>query len=105
MFLGEQIPGNTDHRRVLLMKGAPEIILERCNRWMNRGKIQPIDEEFKENFQMAYETFGGFGERVLGFAQLELEEKEFPAEMDTQYSQKGVSSHRRGVHALLARLP
>ena len=82
------VPGNTDHRRVLLMKGAPEIILERCNRWMNRGKVQPIDEEFKENFQLAYETFGGFGERVLGFAQLELEEKEYPPNMDTQYSVK-----------------
>ena len=72
-------PGNTDHRRVLLMKGAPEIILERCNRWMNRGKVQPIDQEFKEQFQLAYETFGGFGERVLGFAQQELEEKDYPA--------------------------
>lgn len=82
------IPGNTDHRRILLMKGAPEIVLSRCNRWMNRGKILPIDEEFNEHFQAAYETFGGYGERVLGFAQLELDEKEFPPEMDTKYSQK-----------------
>ena len=90
------IPGNTDYRRVLLMKGAPEIILERCNRWMNRGKLQDIDDEFKEQFQLAYETFGGFGERVLGFAQIELDEKEYPADMDNKYNQKvSYSSHVR----------
>ena len=82
------VPGNTDYRRVLLLKGAPEIVLERCSKWMNRGKTQDIDDEFKEQFQLAYETFGGFGERVLGFAQLELDEKEFPPDMDTKYNQK-----------------
>ena len=100
------LAGNTDHRRVLLMKGAPEIILERCNKWMNRGKIVDIDDEFKEQFQMAYETFGGFGERVLGFAQLELDEKEYPPEMDTKYSQKvtGTHTHRRSLQCITRRL-
>ena len=93
------VPGNTDHRRVLLMKGAPEIILERCSKWMNRGKTQDIDDEFKEQFQLAYETFGGFGERVLGFAHLELDEKEYPPDMDTKYNQK-VSAHNNTLSPL-----
>jgi len=55
---------------------------------MSRGKVYPIDDEFKRNFQQAYETFGSFGERVLGFAHLELSLEMYPPEMDTQYNQE-----------------
>jgi len=65
---------------------APEIIVKLCDKYMSRGKVLPIDDEFKHNFQQAYETFGSFGERVLGFAHLELDENEYPPEMDTQYN-------------------
>lgn len=55
-----------DSRYLLVMKGAPERILERCSTIMVQGKEQPMDEEMKEAFQNAYLELGGLGERVLG---------------------------------------
>lgn len=55
-----------DNRYLLVMKGAPERILDRCSTIMIQGKEQPMDEELKEAFQNAYMELGGLGERVLG---------------------------------------
>ncbi|KAG8430257.1 hypothetical protein GDO86_018148 [Hymenochirus boettgeri] len=57
---------------LLVMKGAPERILERCTTIMIAGQEWPLDNEMKENFQHAYMSLGGLGERVLGFCQLLL---------------------------------
>ncbi|XP_043540935.1 sodium/potassium-transporting ATPase subunit alpha-3-like, partial [Chiloscyllium plagiosum] len=54
-----------DKRYLLVMKGAPERILDRCSTIMLQGKEQPLDEEMKEAFQNAYMELGGLGERVL----------------------------------------
>ncbi|NXF27784.1 AT1A3 ATPase, partial [Rhodinocichla rosea] len=56
-----------DNRYLLVMKGAPERILDRCSTILLQGKEQPLDEEMKEAFQNAYLELGGLGERVLGF--------------------------------------
>ena len=55
-----------DNRYMLVMKGAPERILDRCSTILVQGKEQPMDEEMKEAFQNAYMELGGLGERVLG---------------------------------------
>lgn len=55
-----------DNRYLLVMKGAPERILDRCSTIVLQGKEQPMDEEMKESFQNAYMELGGLGERVLG---------------------------------------
>ncbi|NXH36794.1 AT1A3 ATPase, partial [Myiagra hebetior] len=55
-----------DNRYLLVMKGAPERILDRCSTILLQGKEQPLDEEMKEAFQNAYLELGGLGERVLG---------------------------------------
>lgn len=55
-----------DNRYLLVMKGAPERILDRCSTIIIQGKEQPMDEEMKEAFQNAYMELGGLGERVLG---------------------------------------
>lgn len=55
-----------DNRYLLVMKGAPERILDRCSTILLHGKEQPLDEEMKEAFQNAYLELGGLGERVLG---------------------------------------
>ena len=55
-----------DNRYLLVMKGAPERILDRSTTIMVQGKEQPMDEELKEAFQNAYLELGGLGERVLG---------------------------------------
>jgi sodium/potassium-transporting ATPase subunit alpha len=54
------------------MKGAPEIVLTRCNRYHCKGLTKEIDNDFTEGFNTAYRLFANSGERVLGFAMLEL---------------------------------
>ncbi|KAK3508555.1 hypothetical protein QTP70_032689, partial [Hemibagrus guttatus] len=67
-----------DNHYLLVMKGAPERILERCSTIMVQGKEQPMDEEMKEAFQNAYLELGGLGERVLGFCHLFLPGDQYP---------------------------
>uniref|UniRef100_A0A7N6C566 Sodium/potassium-transporting ATPase subunit alpha n=1 Tax=Anabas testudineus TaxID=64144 RepID=A0A7N6C566_ANATE len=67
-----------DNRYLLVMKGAPERILDRCSTIMLQGKEQPMDDEMKEAFQNAYLELGGLGERVLGFCHLFLPEDKYP---------------------------
>ncbi|XP_023103617.2 sodium/potassium-transporting ATPase subunit alpha-4 isoform X3 [Felis catus] len=57
---------------VLMMKGAPERILEFCSTYLLNGEEYPIDEKMKSKFQDAYLELGGLGERVLGFCFLNL---------------------------------
>ncbi|XP_072281762.1 potassium-transporting ATPase alpha chain 2-like [Pyxicephalus adspersus] len=57
---------------LLVMKGAPERILDRCSSIMIGGQEWPLDDEMKEHFQKAYLSLGSLGERVLGFCQLLL---------------------------------
>jgi len=56
-----------DVTHVILMKGAPERIVERCSTIFVNGKDEPLTKEWLDKFQSAYETLGGLGERVLGF--------------------------------------
>uniref|UniRef100_H3CRE5 Sodium/potassium-transporting ATPase subunit alpha n=1 Tax=Tetraodon nigroviridis TaxID=99883 RepID=H3CRE5_TETNG len=69
---------HNDNRYLLVMKGAPERILDRCSTIMIQGKEQPMDEEMKEAFQNAYMELGGLGERVLGFCHCLLPEDQYP---------------------------
>lgn len=58
--------GGAESKHLLVMKGAPERILERCATILIQGKEQLLDDEMKESFQNAYLELGGLGERVLG---------------------------------------
>lgn len=55
-----------DDRYLLVMKGAPERILEVCTSIYMGGKDLPMNEELKNAFNSAYLELGGLGERVLG---------------------------------------
>ncbi|KAJ1175238.1 hypothetical protein NDU88_000529 [Pleurodeles waltl] len=68
----------SDKRFLLVMKGAPERILDRCKTIMIGGNELQLDEEMKDAFQTAYMELGGLGERVLGFCQYFLPVDEFP---------------------------
>ncbi|KAK5891456.1 hypothetical protein CgunFtcFv8_018708 [Champsocephalus gunnari] len=68
-------PGES--KQLLVMKGAPERILDRCSTIMMNGKEQPLDDEMKDSFQNAYVELGGLGERVLGFCQFNLPDDQF----------------------------
>ncbi|KAK6016021.1 e1-E2 ATPase [Ostertagia ostertagi] len=65
-------------RYLLVMKGAPEKILKACSTLLTEGNEKDKDKKFEEDFIKAYETLGGFGERVLGFCDLEMDPEKFP---------------------------
>uniref|UniRef100_A0A8C6UAC7 Sodium/potassium-transporting ATPase subunit alpha n=1 Tax=Neogobius melanostomus TaxID=47308 RepID=A0A8C6UAC7_9GOBI len=67
-----------ESKRLLVMKGAPERILDRCATIMLQGKEQALDDEMKDAFQNAYLELGGLGERVLGFCHYHLPDDQFP---------------------------
>uniref|UniRef100_A0A158P8G0 Sodium/potassium-transporting ATPase subunit alpha n=1 Tax=Angiostrongylus cantonensis TaxID=6313 RepID=A0A158P8G0_ANGCA len=63
---------------LLAMKGAPEKILKACSTLMVDGNEIAKDIKFEQDFVKVYEQLGGFGERVLGFCDLELDPEKFP---------------------------
>lgn len=67
-----------DPSYLLVMKGAPERILERSSTILLQGKEVPLDEELKQAFNNAYLELGGLGERVLGFCDYKLPSDKFP---------------------------
>ncbi|KAM9455042.1 sodium/potassium-transporting ATPase subunit alpha-1-like [Clarias gariepinus] len=71
-------PNASETKNLLLMKGAPERILDRCSTIMINGEEKPLDDEMKDSFQKAYITLGGLGERVLGFCHYNLPDDQFP---------------------------
>ncbi|KAL2770047.1 potassium-transporting ATPase alpha chain 2 isoform 1 [Daubentonia madagascariensis] len=67
-----------DKRFLMVMKGAPERILEKCSTIMINGQEQPLDKSTARAFHTAYMELGGLGERVLGFCHLYLPADKFP---------------------------
>ena len=67
-----------DPRYLLVMKGAPERILERCSTIMINGEEKPMDQGWKDSFNTAYLELGGLGERVLGFCDVMLPADKYP---------------------------
>merc|ERR1711874_433997 len=63
---------------LLVMKGAPERILERCTTIHVNGQDLPMDQQWKDRFNAAYMNLGGMGERVLGFCDFQLPADKFP---------------------------
>merc|ERR1711970_1650566 len=68
----------SDPRFLLVMKGAPERILERCSTIFVNNEDQSMDEDLKEAFNNAYLELGGLGERVLGFCDYNLPADKYP---------------------------
>merc|ERR1739844_705444 len=67
-----------DNRYLLVMKGAPERIVDRCSTIVIDGKELPMTEEWKNAFETAYMELGGLGERVLGFCDFMLPADKYP---------------------------
>merc|ERR1712235_61472 len=67
-----------DPRHLLVMKGAPERILDRCSTIMINGEEQELTDQWKTKYNDAYMELGGMGERVLGFAHFYLDQTSFP---------------------------
>ena len=63
---------------VLVMKGAPERIVDRCSTILVDGVEHELDDKWKEAFDTAYLDLGGLGERVLGFCDYLLPPDKYP---------------------------
>merc|ERR1712062_660557 len=68
-----------EKRALLVMKGAPERILQRCSTIVIDGTERPLTEDWKNAFETAYMELGGLGERVLGFCDYMLPADKSPA--------------------------
>merc|ERR1719293_164625 len=70
---------SNEKRYLMVMKGAPERILERCSTIVIDGTERPLTEDWKNAFETAYMELGGLGERVLGFCDYMLPADKYPA--------------------------
>lgn len=71
-------PNKPEYSHILMIKGAPERVLERCSTIMLDGHESSLTDEMKEAFELAYLNLGGMGERVLGFGHFYLHKDEYP---------------------------
>ena len=51
----------------LIMKGAPERILNRCSKILIKGVERPFDDTSRREVNEANDILGRLGERVLAF--------------------------------------
>jgi len=69
---------NCSGRYMVALKGAPELVYSRCSSIFLHGEQVPLSEGIRANFQKAFVEMASQGERVLAFADLELNPKDFP---------------------------
>jgi sodium/potassium-transporting ATPase subunit alpha len=75
----EQEGPNPDGSSLILMvKGAPERVMNMCTSVLANGKLEDLDEAVRQEMEGINETLAKRGERVLAFAQLELDRTTFP---------------------------
>jgi sodium/potassium-transporting ATPase subunit alpha len=58
---------------MLIMKGAPERILNRCSKILINGEERDFDNYWKDIVNEHNDAFGNLGERVLAFARIQLD--------------------------------
>lgn len=59
---------------VLYCKGAPEVVLPRCDRSLEKGAVVSLSQELSRTYNAAADEMGKDGLRVLAFAWRELEQ-------------------------------
>jgi len=64
-----QIAGRTDGPGIeVMVKGAPESVLEACDRWRDRERVRPLEARDRERFLAANSELARRGLRVLALA-------------------------------------
>jgi len=71
---------------LLLVKGAPEVVMEKCSHYVSDGESKAIDLAWKRDFQETNAALGKLGERVLGFAYRFLPGTEYGLEFEWDLS-------------------
>lgn len=109
-----ECPGQLQ-QHLVMMKGAPEIVIKKCSSYLKEGKELAVDDSFTTSMMAAYERCGVMGERVIGFSY-----KVINARMPETYKEEGsgpptdglvflgllslVDPHRPGVPEAVARV-
>jgi P-type Ca2+ transporter type 2C len=81
-------------KRIAYMKGAPEMVIERCSKIVFDGKVQPFTKEDKTKHLKVTETLALQALRNLAFAYKELPSgtEEFKEEMEEDFVFVGIMS-------------
>lgn len=58
--VSENRPGN-ESQHILMMKGAPEVLIKRCSTYRSNSGIEKINDDFYSDFQDTYLRFGKEG--------------------------------------------
>jgi sodium/potassium-transporting ATPase subunit alpha len=82
-------------------KGAPEKLIERCNRYLLKGKEHAMTKDFKDSFWQANKFFALKGERVIGLAYVDLD----PSTYASGYEFKVWTEMSSGREELRANFP
>jgi len=73
---------------MLIMKGAAEKVLERCDKININGKVIPLSEEIRNEAASKNKEYASNGERVLGLAYLELDPAQWPDNVFTNFDKQ-----------------
>lgn len=73
---------NGEESHIIMMKGAPERIWQRCSKVRVNGEDIERTEEWDEKFKQINSELGGLGERVLAFSRMRLDQGEFPRDFE-----------------------
>ena len=89
-----QTKDDDDERHLLMMKGAPDRILERCSTIHIDGSDVELTDYWKSQFEKSYWELGGLGEVVLGFCDLRLDAIKYPqsCKFDTEEQKNDLPS-------------
>jgi Ca2+-transporting ATPase len=82
------------NKRIAYMKGAPEIVLEKCSNILLDGKVQPLTEKTAKEHCQVTEDMAKLALRNLGFAYKELPEgmEEYTEEIERGFVFVGIMS-------------
>ncbi|KAI2800570.1 Sodium/potassium-transporting ATPase subunit alpha-1 [Blomia tropicalis] len=77
-----RVDRRNDCSAIVCLKGAPENVLKHCTTYLNNEGQFPINDRFRIDFEGTYRTLGGKGERILGFAWIQLTPNQFPTDFE-----------------------
>lgn len=84
-----EIPFSSDRKRMTVvkdgtahMKGAPETVLERCDRVLVDDEVKELTDEHRERLKQKNQEFAEDALRVLGFAKKEVDGNEDEKELE-----------------------